>query len=107
KHQVGKWDILNSDQINKNVPFFPPFPPRRPPAGSPYFTARGGGANSRVRNSRLMGVASQTFAVLSKHPVTMREPSGLNDAESTNPVWPLSVRAWAPLRASQTFAVPS
>jgi hypothetical protein len=37
----------------------------------------------------------------------MREPSGLNAAEWTNPVCPLSVRASAPLRASQIFAVPS
>ena len=28
------------------------------------------------------GLASQTFAVLSSLPVTIREPSGLNDAES-------------------------
>ena len=50
-------------------------------------------------------LASQTFAVLSSLPVTIREPSGLNDAEVTGPVCPLSVRTSAPLRASQTFAV--
>ena len=50
-------------------------------------------------------LASQTFAVLSALPVTIREPSGLNDAELTRPVCPLSVRTSAPLLASQTFAV--
>ena len=49
--------------------------------------------------------ASQTFAVLSQLAVTIREPSGLNDAEVTQPVCPLSVRTSAPLLASQTFAV--
>ena len=34
-------------------------------------------------------VASQTFAVLSSLPVTIREPSGLNDAESTEAGVPL------------------
>ena len=53
----------------------------------------------------MKGRASQTFAVLSQLPVTTRDPSGLNDAESTQPVCPLSVRTSAPLVASQTFAV--
>ena len=48
---------------------------------------------------------SQTFAVMSQLAVTIREPSGLNDAEATQLVCPLSVRTSAPLRASQTFAV--
>ena len=43
------------------------------------------------------GRASQTFAVLSWLPVTIREPSGLNDAEMTQLVCPLSVRTSAPL----------
>ena len=51
--------------------------------------------------------ASQTFAVPSLLPVTTRDPSGLNDAEETGPVCPLSVRTSAPLFASQTFAVRS
>ena len=50
-------------------------------------------------------LASQTFAVLSSLAVTIRDPSGLNDAEETRPVCPLSVRTSAPLLASQTFAV--
>ena len=50
-------------------------------------------------------LASQTFAVLSALPVTIREPSGLNDAGQTSSVWPLRVRSWAPDVASQTFAV--
>ena len=50
-------------------------------------------------------LASHTFAVLSQLAVTIREPSGLNDAESTVPVCPLSVRTSAPLLASHTFAV--
>ena len=37
--------------------------------------------------------------------MTIREPSGLNDAEVTTPVCPLSVRTSAPLFASHTFAV--
>ena len=42
-----------------------------------YLTACGRGARSCGLNGR----ASQTFAVLSPLPVTIREPSGLNDAE--------------------------
>ena len=42
-----------------------------------YLTACGRGARSRGLNGR----ASQTFAVWSPLPVTIREPSGLNDAE--------------------------
>ena len=42
-----------------------------------YLTACGRGARIRGLNGR----ASQTFAVLSPLPVTIREPSGLNDAE--------------------------
>ena len=45
---------------------------------------------------------SQTLAVLSKLPVTTREPSGLNDAANTLLVCPLSVRNSAPVWASQT-----
>ena len=52
-------------------------------------------------------LASHTFAVPSKLPVTIRDPSGLNDAEMTGRLCPLSVRTSAPLLASQTFAVPS
>ena len=37
--------------------------------------------------------------------MTTRDPSGLNDAEETRSVCPLSVRTSAPLLASQTFAV--
>ena len=37
--------------------------------------------------------------------MTIRDPSGLNDAELTRPVCPLSVRTSAPVLASQTFAV--
>ena len=37
--------------------------------------------------------------------MTMREPSGLNDAEMTIEVCPLSVKTSAPLLASQTLAV--
>ena len=42
-----------------------------------YLTACGRGARSCGLNGR----ASQTFAVWSPLPVTIREPSGLNDAE--------------------------
>ena len=49
--------------------------------------------------------ASQTFAVLSSLAVTIREPSGLNDAEWTRSVCPLRVRSSARVCASQTFAV--
>ena len=49
--------------------------------------------------------ASQTFAVLSELPVTMREPSGLNDAESTRSGVPLEREDLGAARASQTFAV--
>ena len=55
-----------------------------------------------VRTSAPVG-ASQTLAVLSQLAVTIREPSGLNDAEVTPPVCPLSVRTSAPVRASQTL----
>jgi hypothetical protein len=55
----------------------------------------------------LIGVASQTFAVSSLLPVTIREPLGLNDAEVTGDVCPLSVRTSALLCASQTLAVSS
>ena len=51
--------------------------------------------------------ASQTFAVSSSLPVTMRVPSGLNDALLTAPVCPLSSSKAVPVRASQTFAVRS
>ena len=37
--------------------------------------------------------------------MTIRDPSGLNDAECPHSVCPLSVRTSAPLLASQTFAV--
>ena len=37
--------------------------------------------------------------------MTTRDPSGLNDAEVTRSVCPLSVRTSAPVFASQTFAV--
>src|SRR4051812_48485868 len=47
------------------------------------------------------------FAVRSRLPVTIRDPSGLNDAELTVPECPLRVRTSAPLRASHTFAVRS
>ena len=50
-------------------------------------------------------LASQTFAVLSKLPVTIRDPSGLNDAEPNPLVCPLSVRTSVPFLASQIFAV--
>jgi transposase len=53
------------------------------------------------RQCELLGL----FAVLSLLPVTTRNPSGLNDAEVTPRMCPLSVRTSAPLRASQTFAV--
>ncbi len=39
--------------------------------------------------------------------MTIRDPSGLNDAELTPPVCPLSERTSAPVMASHTFAVPS
>src|SRR4051812_40272850 len=64
---------------------------RSPSGRTSHFTARGGGADSRCRNSRLMGVASQIFAVRSPLPVTIRDPSGLNDAEKTPRVCPLRV----------------
>jgi hypothetical protein len=38
--------------------------------------ARGGKADSRAWNSRLIGLASQIFAVFSQLAATMREPSG-------------------------------
>src|SRR5262249_45118092 len=62
---------------------------------------------SRARNSRLIGVESQSFAVPSPPllPVTIREPSGLNDADVTGLVCPLSVRTSDPLCASQTLAI--
>ena len=62
---------------------------------------------ARSGNYGANGRASQTFAVPSRLKVTTREPSGLNDAEVTSAVCPLSVRTSAPLRASQTFAVSS
>ena len=37
--------------------------------------------------------------------MTIRDPSGLNDAENTSAVCPLRVRTSAPLFASHTFAV--
>ena len=58
----------------------------------------------RVRTTAPV-LASQTFAVWSSPAVTMREPSGLNDAELTAAVCPLNVRTTAPVLASQTFAV--
>ena len=36
-------------------------------------------------------------------PVTIRVPSGLNDALSTAPVWPFSSRIGRPVRASHTY----
>ena len=60
----------------------------------------------RVRTSAPV-VASHTFAVSSRLAVTIRDPSGLNDAEATASACPLRVRSSAPVVASQTFAVPS
>ena len=60
----------------------------------------------RVRTSAPV-LASHTFAVSSRLAVTIRDPSGLNDAEATAPVCPLRVRTSAPVVASHTFAVPS
>jgi hypothetical protein len=77
----------------------------RSPADSPHFTARDVGGSSRARKSRLMREASQSFAVQSLLTVTIRDPSGLNAADQTPSVWPLSVRISAPLFASHTFAV--
>ena len=79
-----------------------------PPGPRPaYLTACGREVRSRGRNSRLIGVASQTLAVRSVLPVRTRDPSGLNVAEWTASVCPLSVRTSAPLFASQTLAVRS
>src|SRR5262249_27612289 len=76
-----------------------------PPGPRPaYLTACGREVRSRGRNSRLIGVASQTLAVRSVLPVRTRDPSGLNVAERTASVCPLSVRTSAPLFASQTLA---
>ena len=49
--------------------------------------------------------ASQTLAVLSSLAVTMREPSGLNDAESDGIGVPLEREDLGAGPASQTFAV--
>jgi hypothetical protein len=62
-------------------------PTTRP--GPPFLTS--------VSNYLLNGLASQTFAVPSKPPVTIRDPSGLNVADRTSSVCPLSVRTAAPL----------
>ena len=58
------------------------------------------------RSSALF-LASQTLAEWSKLPATIRDRSGLNDAERTVRVCPLRVRISAPVFASQTFAVGS
>jgi hypothetical protein len=52
-------------------------------------------------------VASHTLRVRSAPTVTIRDPSGLNDAEVTPDVCPARVRISAPVVASQTFAVVS
>ena len=51
--------------------------------------------------------ASHTLAVWSWLAVTIREPSGLKDAELTQPSCPLSVRISSPVVASQILAVSS
>src|SRR5262249_28797843 len=51
--------------------------------------------------------ASQTLISSSPPPVTIRDPSGLNDAEAKPLLCPLSVRSSVPVLASQTFADPS
>jgi hypothetical protein len=50
---------------------------------------------------------SHTFAVWSRLTVTIRDPSGLNDAGVTERAWPRRVRISAPVSESQTFAVAS
>ena len=49
--------------------------------------------------------ASHTFAVLSRLPVRMRRPSGLNATLVTQSVCPLRAKSSWPLAASHTFAV--
>jgi hypothetical protein len=62
------------------------------------------GAGPEASSSGLNGWASHTLAE-SPLAVTIREPLGLNAADTTDCGRPLSVSARAPLRASQTFAV--
>ena len=62
--------------------------------------------HSSLRISRPL-TAFQILAVLSILPVMTRCPSGVIVTQWTAPVCPLSVKSSQPLRASQTFAVPS
>ena len=62
------------------------------------------GAGREASSPGLNGWASHTLAE-SPLAVTIREPLGLNAADRTDPVCPLSESASAPLRASQSFAV--
>jgi hypothetical protein len=62
------------------------------------------GPGREASYSALNGWASHTLAE-SPLAVTIREPLGLNAADTTDSDCPLSVRTAAPLRASQSFAV--
>ena len=53
------------------------------------------------------GRESHTIAVSIPSMAVIRDPSGLNEAEVTLPVCPLSVRTSAPVRASHSLTVPS
>ena len=60
----------------------------------------------RVRSSAPV-FASHTFAVSSSLAVTIRDPSGLNDADDDAAGVPLEGEELGPVLASHTFAVPS
>ena len=74
----------------------------RTEADTPYFASMPGQVTERspVR-------ASQTLALRSELPVTIRVPSGLNETLSTSAKCPRRSNTNCPVRASQTFAVRS
>ena len=64
-------------------------------------------AMRHVRSSALYGRALHTFTVPSLLPVTIRDPSGLKDAEETRIAVPFEREDFGSAFASHTFAVPS